>query len=453
MSSILAVRAAVSRARAHHLGRVRLVRGARLGDVGGCCSVQRGEYRAELIGSHAPELAECALWLRLGDVRRLLVWLGGRSTGDVWSRCRRILGRNHRRRLLDTGLDSIIGRVVFRRLAGRWVLFVRCALGDARVRCARDFIARRFSCGRMAELVDLVVVLVVLAERVGRCRLRAQRDARRLASHRPGCCPRRFALELLPGPCALSVLLRDVRELMGEHELAAGRCQVDSAPLEMDVTPARERRLPGPNLGAVAMEVHVIEPTAVRALHPALQRCRQPFGWAWFVAASIRLRLAIRPRYLLADRGAPFCGTRPPALPRPATGAHVGQLRQKLLGRTFERSELRFQALVMLETVGEVATCRCEVLLQRADRDSRRVVVARGDHALELGARRVAAVDVALEERSRLVERGDLRGRMVRDQRRATRNPMERDARMSRCLSRDPRGPSRHALRERVVLR
>jgi hypothetical protein len=88
----------------------------------------------------------------------------------------------------------------------------------------------------------------------------------------------------------------------------------------------------------------------------------------------------------------------------------------------------------MLETVGEVATCRCEIDRQLADGDSRRVVVLRGDRALELGARREAAVHVALEEPSRLVERDDLRGRVAREQRRSAGNPAKRDVRTRRCL-------------------
>jgi hypothetical protein len=273
-------------------------------------------------------------------------------------------------------------------------------LWDARTR-------RRSPLGRTIELVG--VVLVVLAERVGQRRLRAQRNARGLAPQRTGCRPRSFTLELLPGTCALAAagLLRDVRELMGKHELAAGYRQIHSSPLEMDVTFARDGPLPGRHLGAVAMQLDVIKPLAERSLHPALQRGRQSHGGTRFVEASTRLRRTSQPIRRAICRAiehrAPFCGVRSPKLPRAATRAHVGQLREQLLGRAFERGEIRSQALVTFEATGQVATCRCKVLLQRAGRDHRRVVVARRDRALELGARRLAAAHVAPEEPSRLL--------------------------------------------------
>jgi hypothetical protein len=126
------------------------------------------------------------------------------------------------------------------------------------------------------RVLGVVRVLVVLTERVGRCRLRPQCNSRGLASHRTGCCPRSFALEISSARCPLAAaaLLRDVSELVSENELAAGCCQVHCAPLEVDVVPTRDGQLPGRHLGAVAVELDVIKPTAERALHPALQRCR-----------------------------------------------------------------------------------------------------------------------------------------------------------------------------------
>jgi hypothetical protein len=77
----------------------------------------------------------------------------------------------------------------------------------------------------------------------------------------------------LPGTCALAaaVLLRDVRELMGKNELAAGRRRIHSCALEMDVASARDGPLPGRHLGAVVMEFDVIKPTAERSLDPVPQ--------------------------------------------------------------------------------------------------------------------------------------------------------------------------------------
>jgi hypothetical protein len=150
---------------------------------------------------------------------------------------------------------------------------------DTRRQAGRCCVAAERRCD--IEIADflgtaIATMLVVLAERVGRRRLRAQRNARRLAPQRTGCRPRSFALKLLPGTSALAaaVLLHDVRELMGKNELAAGRRQIHRSPLEMNVASARDGPSPRRHLGAVTMELDVIKPTAEHSLHPVLQRRR-----------------------------------------------------------------------------------------------------------------------------------------------------------------------------------
>src|ERR1041384_6678279 len=74
---------------AHQLGRGRVLCGACAGDIGRGGSVRGTEPRAELVGTHAAELTEPMLGLDLGDVRRLLERLGGRSTAGLRRRRRR----------------------------------------------------------------------------------------------------------------------------------------------------------------------------------------------------------------------------------------------------------------------------------------------------------------------------------------------------------------------------
>src|ERR1041384_7421494 len=103
---------------AHQLGRGRVLCGACAGDIGRGGSVRGTEPRAELVGTHAAELTEPMLGLDLGDVRRLLERLGGRSTAGLRSRRRPVLGGY---RLNLRGLMVALG-VMLRGRLDRWGL-------------------------------------------------------------------------------------------------------------------------------------------------------------------------------------------------------------------------------------------------------------------------------------------------------------------------------------------
>jgi len=236
------------------------------------------------------ELREAGFGLGGSDVRRPLLRLGScAATADAG--CTRVaaLGGND----ADVRVDLLLVRaasgtlVVTRRLGGglrrcgpglRAVVRVRPGL----VALGLVGIALRVQCvvgmARVACVVGRVLIVPgVLAERVGGCGLRAQRDPRQLAL----CCearrPLRLALELAlgSGTLAPAALLHDVRELVRDDEFAAPALEIDAA-LEVDLLRARKRLLARGHLGAVDVDLDVAEVMAEHPLHAIAHRHRQP---------------------------------------------------------------------------------------------------------------------------------------------------------------------------------
>jgi hypothetical protein len=109
--------------------------------------------------------------------------------------------------------------------------------------------------------------------------VRAQRDPRRLAPGREEHRALRLAFELIrrSRPLAAAALLHDVSELVRDDKFTARALQIDAAP-EMDLLRSGERLVTGQHLGAVDVELDVVEAVVKRLLHPIAHRRRQTHG-------------------------------------------------------------------------------------------------------------------------------------------------------------------------------
>jgi hypothetical protein len=257
------------RAGAHLLRRVRLLRRTRLADVCGRRRVDLSELGTELVGPHAAELAEPDLRLGGSHVRRRLLRLGRRTTAAARRAGRGTFGGNdglHVRSIRPgKGVRGVAG------VEWRWFAGGIVRLGVYVVSVGRIVglgLAQRCVSGWLGAFVECLVVAFALAEGIGRCGLRAQRNFRQVAAHRERRGPIGLALELIPRPftlAAAAALLHDVGELVRDEPIALWRVRLVRACAKMHLAVFRDRLRRARGRGALrnhddVSQIHVEQP-------------------------------------------------------------------------------------------------------------------------------------------------------------------------------------------------